>query len=79
MMTLMEPALQENQAALIPGLKELQDRLGLICDIQMDIPVLEKLKAKYGSPEAVSEIDQMIEFKNKEVLELIKGMPRDIE
>lgn len=79
MMTLMEPALQENQAALIPGLKELQDRLGLICDIQTDIPVLEKLKAKYSSPEAVSEIDQMIEFKNKEVLELIKGMPRDIE
>jgi phosphohistidine phosphatase len=79
MMTLMEPVLKEKQAALIPGLKELQDRLGLICDIQMDIPMLEKLKAKYGSPEAVSEIDQAIELKKREIVELIQGMPRDIE
>jgi phosphohistidine phosphatase len=79
MMTLMESVLKEKQAALIPGLKELQDRLGLICDIQMDIPMLEKLKAKYGSTEAVSEIDQVIELKKREIVELIQGMPRDIE
>ncbi|MBP1743815.1 MAG: phosphohistidine phosphatase SixA [Firmicutes bacterium] len=79
MATLMEPVLEGKQAALIPGLKELQDRLGLICDIQMDIPVLEKLKDKYGSPEAASEIDKAIELKKREVGELIRGMPREIK
>jgi phosphohistidine phosphatase SixA len=77
-MTLMEPVLKEKQAALIPGLKKMQDSLGFICDIQMDIPVLEKLKDKYSTPDAVREIDAVIELKRSEVVSLIEGLPREI-
>jgi phosphohistidine phosphatase SixA len=77
-MTLMEPVLKEKQAALIPGLKEMQDSLGMICDIQIDIPVLEKLKDKYSTPDAVREIDAVIELKRSEVEGLIEGLPREI-
>jgi len=77
-MTLMEPVLKEKQAALIPGLKEMQDSLGMICDIQIDIPVLEKLKDKYSTTDAVREIDAVIELKRSEVEGLIEGLPREI-
>ena len=78
-MTLMEPVLKEKQAALIPGLKEMQDSLGMICDIQIDIPVLEKLKDKYRAPDAAREIDAVIELKKSEVQNLIEGLPREIK
>jgi phosphohistidine phosphatase len=78
-MTLMEPVLKEKQAALIPGLKEMQDNLGMICDIQMDIPVLEKLKDKYSTTDAVREIEAVIELKRSEVEVLIERLPREIK
>jgi phosphohistidine phosphatase SixA len=78
-MALMEPVLKEKQAALIPGLREMQDSLGMICDIQIDIPVLEKLKDKYRSADAAREIDAVILLKKSEIQNLIEGLPREIE
>jgi len=77
-MTLLEPMLREKHAKLIPALKDMQDRLGLICDIQFDIPVLEKLKAGQGDLEAAREIDAVMDAKGREVLELLAGLPREI-
>ena len=56
----------------------MQDSLGMICDIQIDIPVLEKLKDKYSTTDAVREIDAVIELKRSEVEGLIEGLPREI-
>lgn len=77
-MSLLEPMLKEEHQKLIPVLKEMQDKLGLICDIQFDIPVLEKLKAGKPDPEAVKEIDSVIEAKKREVQELLRELPREI-
>jgi CHAD domain-containing protein/phosphohistidine phosphatase SixA len=77
-MSLLEPMLKEKQAKLIPGLKDMQDRLGLICDIQFDIPVLEKLKAGQEDPEAVDEINEVIKEKVRKSAELMSGLPREI-
>lgn len=79
LMALMEPVLKEKKAELIPKFKEMQDMLGQICDIQIDIPVLDTLKSKYSSPEVVREIDQVEELKKKEAEGLIAELPREIE
>jgi len=77
-MNLLEPMINAKHAKLIPNLKDMQERLGLICDIQFDIPVLEKLKEQQIDTEAVKEIDEVIEVKKVEVVELLRELPREI-
>lgn len=77
-MALLEPMLKQEDRKLIPGLKDMQDRLGLICDLQFDIPLLERLKAAKEGAEAVKEIDDVIETKKREVGELLRELPKEI-
>ncbi|MHC1719798.1 MAG: CHAD domain-containing protein [Clostridiaceae bacterium] len=73
LIALLEPVLKEKYKTRLPEFKEMQDKLGRVCDNQREIPILAELKAKLADSGAISDIDALIEAKDKELKMLIQS------
>lgn len=67
LLALLEPVLKEKYRGRLPEFKEIQDKLGRICDIQREIPLLNGLKARISGDEAINDVDALIQEKNTEL------------